>query len=299
DRSRLSRQLHRRRLRMPCACSRFRERQLRGQRDVRHGDGELCHRDRQYGSPARNCKCDRPRRGAQPAIHGHGASRRAGHHRRAGDLRIDIPRDPPGGPDPNRGIVTISRRQFLKGTGAGCALALVPNLAWAHGPPQAADSVVVRWNAAALQGVRDSKLGPPMVARALAIIHTCAYDAWAAYDHHAIGTRLGGTLRRPPRERTLASKNIAISYAAYRAAVDIFPADKVAVFDPLMRDLGLDPNDTTTNPTTPIGVGNVAANAVLQYRHRDGANQLGDEPGGVPGVPYSDYTGYRSANAPM
>ena len=138
-----------------------------------------------------------------------------------------------------------------------------------------------------------------MVARALAIIHTCAYDAWAAYDHHAIGTRLGGTLRRPPRERTLASKNIAISYAAYRAAVDIFPADKVAVFDPLMRDLGLDPNDTTTNPTTPIGVGNVAANAVLQYRHRDGANQLGDEPGGVPGVPYSDYTGYRSANAPM
>jgi len=40
-----------------------------------------------------------------------------------------------------------------------------------------ADSIVVRWNQAALQGVRDSKLGPPMVARALAIIHTCAYDA--------------------------------------------------------------------------------------------------------------------------
>src|SRR2546428_8025183 len=46
-------------------------------------------------------------------------------------------------------------------------------------PPTArprGDSVVVRWNQAALQGVRDSKLGPPMVARALAIVHTCAYE---------------------------------------------------------------------------------------------------------------------------
>jgi hypothetical protein len=30
-------------------------------------------------------------------------------------------------------------------------------------------NVVIQWNQAALQGVRDSKLGPPMVARALAI----------------------------------------------------------------------------------------------------------------------------------
>jgi len=165
--------------------------------------------------------------------------------------------------------------------------------------PKADESVVLRWNSAALQGVRDSKLGPPMVARALAIVHTSAYDAWAAYDHHAVGTQLGGALRRPPRERTLANKNSAISYAAYRAATDVFPADKAGVFDPLMRDLGLDPSDTTTDSTTPAGVGNLAAGAVLGYRHRDGANQLGDEPGGVAGVPYSDYTGYRWSNDPM
>src|SRR5207253_8612307 len=136
---------------------------------------------------------------------------------------------------------------FLARAGAGGALLFLPGLSsvsaadlptGARARPKAGESVVLPWNEAALRGVRDSKLGPPMVARALAIIHTCAYDAWAAYDHYAIGTRLGGTLRRPPRERTLASKNIAISYAAYRAAVDIFPADKIAVFDPLMRDLG-------------------------------------------------------------
>jgi len=56
-----------------------------------------------------------------------------------------------------------------------------------------------------------------MVARALAIVHTCIYDAWAAYDNRAIGTRLGGALRRPPQEHTRANKETAISFAAYRA----------------------------------------------------------------------------------
>ena len=39
--------------------------------------------------------------------------------------------------------------------------------------------------------------------------------------------------------------------------------------------------------------------AVLEFRHHDGANQLGDEPGGLPGVPYSDYTGFQPANESM
>jgi TAT (twin-arginine translocation) pathway signal sequence len=202
----------------------------------------------------------------------------------------------------------ISRRQFLKQAGAGGALLLIPGLAWAHGPSPApgrgaesetGDSVVVRWNAAALQGVRDSKLGPPMVARSLAIVHTCVYDAWAAYNGQAIGTRLGAALRRPSREHTRTNQETAISFAAYRAAVDLFPGDKVSVFDPMMISLGLNPNNMTTDATTPVGIGNFAARAVLEFRHRDGANQVGDEPGGMSGSPYSDYTGYKSSNAPM
>src|SRR5206468_2167947 len=173
---------------------------------------------------------------------------------------------------------------------------LSPRLAW---PQDVRPNVVIQWNQAALQGVRDSKLGPPMVARALAVVHTCVYDAWAAYDGRAFGTRFGAALRRPHRERTQANRETAISFAAYRAAVDLFPGDRLSVFDPLMRSLGHDPNNLTTDATTPIGVGNVAARAVLEFRHRDGANQLGDEPGGRPGVSYSDYTGYMSLNAPM
>jgi len=138
-----------------------------------------------------------------------------------------------------------------------------------------------------------------MVARALAIAHTCIYDAWAAYAHKAVGTRLGGSLRRPPRERTLANMDQAISFAAYRAAVDLFPGSASSVFDPLLRGLGYDPGDHSTDTSTPTGIGNVAAQAVLDFRHHDGANQLGDEPGGAPGVPYSDYTGYEPVNEPM
>ena len=198
----------------------------------------------------------------------------------------------------------MSRRQFLA-AGAGGALLLLPGLpetasaAGRAGSTRPGDSIVVWWNEAFLEGVRGSKLGPPMVARALAIGHTCIYDAWAAYDHKAVGTRLGGSLRRPPAERTLPNIQQAISRAAYRAACDLFPGSISSVFDPLMQTLGYDPGDLSTDTSTPTGVGNVAARAVLDFRHRDGANQLGDQPGGIPGVPYSDYTGYTPANAQM
>src|SRR5260221_7908734 len=115
-------------------------------------------------------------------------------------------------------------------------LIILAALIWplaAMGQSSASDNVVVRWNAAALQGVRDSRIGPPMVARALAVVHTCIFDAWAAYDKKAVGTHFGDELRRPTRERTLANKNEAISFAAYRSLADLFALDKASVFDPV------------------------------------------------------------------
>jgi hypothetical protein len=88
-------------------------------------------------------------------------------------------------------------------------------------PPR---TIVGVWNCAALAEVRLSKAlrnGPPVVARALAIAHTCMYDAWAAYDKHAVGTVLGGSLRRPKAERTHANKAKAISFAAYRCLTNL------------------------------------------------------------------------------
>jgi len=163
----------------------------------------------------------------------------------------------------------------------------------------AADTVNITWNDEALAAVRATKMGPPMVARAMAILHTCIFDAWAAYDGKAVGTRLAGSLRRPAVERTSANKQKAISFAAYRALVDLFPGpDQVAAFQAEMAALGYDPSDNTTDTTTPQGIGNVACAAVLEFRHQDGSNQLADEPGTPPGAaPYADYTGFVPVNS--
>ena len=169
-----------------------------------------------------------------------------------------------------------------------CALLL-----GATGAAQAA-TLVTDWNDEALEAIRITHPGPPMVARMLAITNTAMYDAWAAYDNKANGTQLGGELRRPASERTDANRRKAMSFAAYRVLVDLFPTQQ-AQFDAEMASLGYDPTDTTGNLATPQGVGNVAAAALIQYRHADGSNQLGNVNGGAP---YSDYTGYQPVNSP-
>jgi hypothetical protein len=139
-----------------------------------------------------------------------------------------------------------------------------------------------------------------MVARQLAILNTCMFDAWAAYHYRAVGTRLGGKLRRPPDERTPANKAQAVSFAAYRALEDLFPASAFlppALLPPYvaaMAALGYEPANLTLDPSTPAGVGNTAAEAGMSFRHDDGANQLGNLT--PSGVPYADWTGYRPVN---
>lgn len=155
-------------------------------------------------------------------------------------------------------------------------------------------TVVTDWNDQIIQSVRATRMAPPVFARASAVMNTAMYDAWAAYDNKANGTQLGGELRRPGRERHDANRRKAISYAAHRTLVNLFPTRK-AHFDAQMARLGYDPNDNGGALDTPQGVGNVAAAAVLQFRRNDGANQYGTLNGGAS---YSDYTGYVPVNAP-
>ncbi|MFO0892615.1 MAG: hypothetical protein U0790_26165 [Isosphaeraceae bacterium] len=152
-----------------------------------------------------------------------------------------------------------------------------------------ADNAVVQWSDTSLECVRQSRLGPPMTARALGIFHTCIYDAWAAYDSVAVGTQLGAELRRPPAERTEANKTKAVSFAAYHALLDLFPALSGLITEQL-TSLGYDPSDQSTAAT----VGTECALAVTTFRHGDGSNQLGDLHAGA----YTDYTGYAPVNTP-
>ena len=154
---------------------------------------------------------------------------------------------------------------------------------------------VLRWDRILLNVLKDSKAAPTIAARALAVLHTCIYDAWAAYDPVAEGTRLGATLRRPPDERTLEAKREVVSRAARLAAIDLYP-QLADWFDAALAEEGYDVAAQATDGS-PVQVADRACRAVLDHRHRDRSNQLGDEPGSS-GSPYSDWTGYEPVNDP-
>jgi hypothetical protein len=151
----------------------------------------------------------------------------------------------------------------------------------ARQPAQAAtgDNLVLVWNEETLEAIRTLSPGPTV-----AVVHTAIYDAWAAYDPVAVGTRLGANLRRPVVERTQANKDRAVSFAAYLALVDLFPARQTA-FQQRMATLGYATDGTDTS--TAAMVGTTAAQAVVDFRHNDGANQLNG---------YADTSGYAPVN---
>jgi hypothetical protein len=184
----------------------------------------------------------------------------------------------------------VSRRTALK-IGLGTAVAATGIGTWfgIHATPSHAiflsNNAAIQWDAAALQAIRNVGMGPTAGSRALAVTHTCMYDAWATYDAVAVPTRPNGIPRQAGKYN---DATMAVSYAAYRALTDLFPS-QMASFNTLMNNLGYDPGNTSTDTTTQVGVGNVAAQAVLAYRHADGSNQAGN---------YADTSGYVPVNTP-
>lgn len=184
--------------------------------------------------------------------------------------------------------------------GLACLLLVAPLAHAAPLPAAHTPSAAYQWLEVALETtareVDRNGARPTVLSRTLAIVVTAQYDAWAAYDDKAVGTRLGGSLRRPPEERTEANKAVAIAYATYRALLEVYPGDAAWVAEQF-RLRGLDPDNASTDVSTPQGVGNVAAAAVIAWRRNDGSNARGDVAGSN-GRPYSDYTGYAPVNPP-
>jgi hypothetical protein len=134
-----------------------------------------------------------------------------------------------------------------------------------------ADTISVYWDNVALDYIHRTNTEPPTTARMLAIMHAAMYDAWTAYDPIAVPSRANGILKRPPEETTDANKIEAISFAAHKALVNLLPT-MTASIDAALARLGyaleeVDCADTSTPP----GVGNVAAEAVIDIRQY-GAN---------------------------
>ena len=135
----------------------------------------------------------------------------------------------------------LSRRTFLKSlASAGVLLYVAPSTlaTKAASAASANASVVLRWNDAMLAAIptMGPRLPGPAPNRALAIVHTAIYDAWTPYTERALPTQSGldGPTRSPQSERTLHNKREAISYAAYRTLLDLFPGEtQKASFDEL------------------------------------------------------------------
>lgn len=163
-------------------------------------------------------------------------------------------------------------------------------------PPSPASRVAAGWNTLTLTAIRAAGMGPTVAARALAVVHTAMYNAWAAYDQQAHSTRHGAALRRPASEHTAPYQVMAFSYAAHATLRDLFPAQSI-LFDAHLVTLGYHPALASNDATVPQGVGTISAQALLAWMHEDGANQRGALT--ASGIAYADYTGYVPANAPL
>ena len=133
-----------------------------------------------------------------------------------------------------------------------------------------------------------AETGPTVTARALGVLHTATYDAWAAYDPVAKGTRLGEPAAAPAGRAHPGQQEQGDQLRGLPGADRPVPRH-AAREHRLGRPPRPDDRAWATTPTTPpptgtkpAGVGNLAAQAVLDYRHDDGSNQLGDDPAAPP-----------------
>ena len=89
---------------------------------------------------------------------------------------------------------------------------------------------------------------PTVTSRILALTWTAIFDAWSRYDDHAMPFYIDSVERRPPAERTLENKEIAITYAAYRTMLAYYFKDSL-LLRKQMLNFGLDPDDDTAPAT--------------------------------------------------
>lgn len=164
--------------------------------------------------------------------------------------------------------------------------------------PIGENNIAYKWGQMALKATANDtetfNPRPTITSRFLGLIFTATFDAWSRYDEKATPVYLNAE-RAPKKEWTLENKEKAISYAAYRAMSEYYYKDE-PMFAEFMRELGYDPENESLDPSTPEGIGNLAAKSVIEARKGDGANQYGEEDGSD-GKPYFNYVGYQPVNS--
>jgi PAP2 superfamily len=172
--------------------------------------------------------------------------------------------------------------------------------------PLGEQNIAYKWGKIALEATANDtekfRPRPTVTSRYLGLVFTAIFDAWSRFDATATPVYLKNVERHT--EKTLKNKEIAISFAAFRALNVYFYSDSL-LFKKYMLDMGFDPNNTSLDPNTPEGIGNLAANAVIEARKNDGANQYGETISNSKAQntegsskPFFDYTNYQPINTP-
>lgn len=195
--------------------------------------------------------------------------------------------------------LTFSCLAFLFSSLAACTSSSLSGSESPNPQPTEAHNMAYKWAELSLLCTANDtdrfKPRPTVTSRILALTWTAIFDAWSRYDDTATPLFLNGVTRRPQSERTVAHKEVAISYAAYRTLREYYFSDSL-LLKKAMIDFGLDPDNYSLDPDSPEGIGNLAAKSVIEARLNDGSNQKGTMAPGN-GAMYADYTGYMPVNS--
>jgi hypothetical protein len=159
----------------------------------------------------------------------------------------------------------------------------------------------------------------PLIVRDTGFFGSTPWEAAKFYQPNALGRAAYGldvaAHRRPSSENTPLNINTAASYAMLRVADARYDWSNAVQFHRqfFINILGLNPDDTSTDWTTPVGIGNRVGAAIVNHMFTDGMNQLGEldcnyyNGGGFGNNPvtynrqfnrmnFSDYTCYAPVN---
>jgi hypothetical protein len=91
-----------------------------------------------------------------------------------------------------------------------------------------------------------------LVMRITTVITNAWFDAIAPYHPSAVGvySHLG---RRPATEATDANRNVALFHSSLHVLCSLFPSH-VATWRTMLESVGLDPDDTSLDTSTPVGL---------------------------------------------
>ncbi|HSJ52028.1 MAG TPA: vanadium-dependent haloperoxidase [Actinomycetota bacterium] len=136
-------------------------------------------------------------------------------------------------------------------------------------------SVARQWDESLLNAIRRALPAPTVHARNLFHTSVAMWDAWAAYDHDALGVVVR---EKHEADDVAAAREEAISYAAYRVLEhrylnSVGAADSILEFDRLMKDLCYPIEITSTEGDSPAELGNRIAAAVIEDGLADGSNE--------------------------